>query len=213
MKLRSFLSTTPAGHILLDTGFEPDDRRVPRVQFAAVDIGAVEISEPLITQQPMPQDLPEGQTFMLSVAAMNQNSSTPLKFQWRKDGMPISAATTDTFSKSDAKVTDSGSYDVLVINDGGSLPSATALVTVTALVTGDAGSPSGGDSATGGNSASGGSSASGGAVSAGGSGSANSGGCGCRVSGGSGSRTNALALGLLLTAFFWRSRRSRQRGT
>jgi Right handed beta helix region len=113
------------------TGVETlDQRGMPRVQFAAVDIGAIEVSEPAISTQPMPQDLTEGDALMLAVAATNPNSAVPLTFQWRKDGAPIAGATGATWTKPDARLADSGMYDVVVTNEGGGLPSAAVMVSV-----------------------------------------------------------------------------------
>jgi hypothetical protein len=121
-----------------------DQRGKPRVQFGTVDIGAVEVTEPMIMTQPAAQSLAEGDSFSLSVAAMNQNSATPLAFQWRKDGAPIAGATAATFAKPGASVEDSGLYDVLVSNDGGGIASARVAVTVMPAIRGD-GSPMGDD--------------------------------------------------------------------
>lgn len=115
------------------TGLEATDQRgAPRVQFAAVDLGAIEVSEPVVVTQPMAQTtVAEGDMFTLSVAAMNQNSTTPLTYQWRKGGTAITGATSATYTNPAAAVADMGSYDVLVINEGGGLPSVAAAVTVT----------------------------------------------------------------------------------
>lgn len=130
-----------------------DQRGKPRVQFKSVDIGAVEVTEPTIVTQPIlkkpagylaDDPLIEGDEFTLTVAAMNQNSTTLLKFQWRKDGVAIAGATGDTWTKSDVTTDDAGMYDVLVINDGGSLPSMAVAVTVMATVKGDGSSGDGG---------------------------------------------------------------------
>jgi hypothetical protein len=108
-----------------------DQRGLPRVQFAAVDIGALEVTEPMVSTQPVAQTVAEGEMLTLSVAAMNQNSTTPLTYQWRKDGTPVVGATSATYTNPAAMVEDSGMYDVLVINDGGGIPSAAVAVTVT----------------------------------------------------------------------------------
>lgn len=133
---------------------ETDQRGFPRVQFGAPDIGALEVTEPVITVQPLAKDVIVGETLTLSVAAQNQNSTTPLRFQWRKAGVPISGATSATYSKS-AKLEDAGMYDVFVLNDGGIITSMAVMVTVTTRDTGGMageGSDSGGCcSATGGN--------------------------------------------------------------
>lgn len=134
------LAGSPALNAGDGTGLEANDQRgVARVQFAAVDIGAVEVSEPTVSTQPAPQSVAEGAMFTLSVAAMNQNSTTPLKYQWRKDGAAITGATSATYTNPAAAVEDSGMYDVLVINDGGGLPSMAVAVTVTPAPKGSSG--------------------------------------------------------------------------
>lgn len=122
------------------TGLDANDQRgLARVQFAVVDLGAVEVSEPMVATQPIPQTVGEGDAFMLSVGAMNQNSTSPLKYQWRKDGVAIAGGTSATFTNPAAAVADAGMYDVLVINDGGGLPSMAVAVTVTPAAKRDGG--------------------------------------------------------------------------
>jgi len=106
-----------------------DQRGERRTQFAGVDIGALEVTEPVITQQPTAQGVTAGHALTLVVVAANQNSATPLGYQWRKDGVAIAGATSATFAKV-AAVGDAGSYDVLVQNDGGGLASDAVAVTV-----------------------------------------------------------------------------------
>jgi hypothetical protein len=131
-RTHALLAGSPALNAGDAVGLESlDQRGMPRVQFATVDIGAFETTEPTISMQPARQALAEGDTLMLTVAAMNQNSAAPLGFQWRKDGAPIAGATGATFTKPSAAIEDSGMYDVLVTNEGGSLPSAAVEVSVT----------------------------------------------------------------------------------
>jgi predicted outer membrane repeat protein len=136
-----------AGSLALNAGdnvaVDPVDQRGKvRIQFSVVDIGAVEAVEPVITTQPTtPEALLEGGMFTLTVVAMNQDSSAPLGFQWRKGGAPIAGATSATYTKTDAVPDDSGSYDVMVSNDGGSLRSKVVMVTVTATVKPDGAPP------------------------------------------------------------------------
>jgi hypothetical protein len=134
------LVTSPAvnagGSLALDT---VDQRGFPRVQFAAADIGAVEVTEPAISQQPVALAIAVGVPLTLSVIAQDPASATPLRFQWRKAGDPIAGATASTYTKAAAQADDSGSYDVLVINDGGSIASAAVVVTVGEGGGGDAG--------------------------------------------------------------------------
>ena len=134
----ALLAGSPAVNAGDGTGLETlDQRGKPRIQFAAVDIGAFEVTEPLISLQPVPQALVAGNAFTLTVGSMNQNSATPLKFQWRKDDAPITDATSNMFTKPDAQVEDSGMYDVLVINGGGSLASVKIAVNVAPALKGD----------------------------------------------------------------------------
>jgi hypothetical protein len=115
-----------------------DQRGKPRVQFGAADIGAVEVTEPVIMTQPVGQSVNEGEPFTLSVVAMNQNSATALTYQWRKNGVNVAGAIGSTFTKDPAVVDDAGMYDVLVINDGGGLASTQVSVAVAAVIHPDA---------------------------------------------------------------------------
>jgi MYXO-CTERM domain-containing protein len=139
------LAKSPALNAGDGTGLEANDQRgAARIQFAVVDIGAIEVSEPMVSTQPAAQTVAEGNMFTLSVAAMNQNSTTPLTYQWRKDGAAIAGATSATFTNPAAAVADAGMYDVMVINDGGGLPSMAVAVTVTPAPKGDDPSDGGG---------------------------------------------------------------------
>jgi MYXO-CTERM domain-containing protein len=146
----ALMARSPALNAGDGLGLETSDQRGKmRVQFLVVDIGAVEVSEPVLSTQPVaPQAVAEGDPFTLSVAAMNQNSTTPLTYQWRKDGTAVMGATSATYTNPAAAVADAGMYDVLVINDGGGLPSAAVAVTVTPAVKGDV--TTGGDGGSGG---------------------------------------------------------------
>lgn len=140
-RTHALLAGSPALNAGDGTGLENTDQRgLPRIQFKVVDIGAVEASEPMVVTQPMPQTVAEGEMFTLSVAAMNQNSTTPLKYQWRKDQAAIAGATSATYTNPAAAVEDAGMYDVLVINDGGELASTAVAVAVTPAPKKDAGS-------------------------------------------------------------------------
>jgi MYXO-CTERM domain-containing protein len=138
-RTHALLATSPAinagGGVALAA---KDQRGLPRVQFAAADIGAVEVAEPVIAMQPVPQQVAVGKQLTLSVMAQDPDGTTPLRFQWRKDGAPITGATSDTFTRSAAQTDDTGSYDVLLTNDGGSIASTPVMVTV-AEVTGSGG--------------------------------------------------------------------------
>jgi hypothetical protein len=71
-----------------------------------------------------------GDAFTLSVDA----GGTPaLSYQWRKDGIEISDATSSVFTKTNIDSPDNGAYDVVVTNSYGSTKSQPAAVSITAL--------------------------------------------------------------------------------
>ncbi len=89
---------------------------------------------PVITQQPSPTVIgSSGGVVILTVAATGDGA---LSYQWRKGGVALSdsatlsGSNTATLTLSNATEADSGSYDVLVSNPGGSLPSSTAVITI-----------------------------------------------------------------------------------
>jgi predicted outer membrane repeat protein len=134
-KTHALMFGSPAANAGDSASLESSDQRgKPRVQFGAADIGALEVTEPMIGTQPVGQSVNEGDAFTLTVVATNQNSTTALAYQWRKDGEDIVGATSSTFTRTHAVVDDAGMYDVLVINDGGGLASAKVAVTVAAVI-------------------------------------------------------------------------------
>jgi len=87
-----------------------------------------------ITLNPATQTIPVGQPVTFTAAA---SGSSPITFAWRRNGIPvvnggsISGATTDTLTINPVAVANAGSYDVLVSNGCGSVPSTSATLTVT----------------------------------------------------------------------------------
>lgn len=87
---------------------------------------------PTITTQPSaPAAISFNGFFSLSVQA---GGSSPFTYQWRKDGTPISGATSSNYSVSTATPAHSGSYTVVVSNRAGSVTSVAVTVTVAAPV-------------------------------------------------------------------------------
>jgi hypothetical protein len=80
-----------------------------------------------ITTQPASLTVGLNGLAVLTVAA---TGTTPITYQWRKDGVPISGATRSTLSITSAKATDDATYDVLVTNPVGTVTSAPAVLTV-----------------------------------------------------------------------------------
>ena len=82
---------------------------------------------PTITVQPLPLTVTERFPASLSVTV---TSSTPLSYQWSKDGVKIANATNSTFSLPTAALTDTGVYEVVVWNDAVLLTSQAVQLTV-----------------------------------------------------------------------------------
>ncbi len=93
---------------------------------SAVVTSPVVVTKPAITKQPLGGTLTSSGSFSLSVTA---SGSSPLKYQWRKDGTNIGGATTASFIAKAA-----GSYSVVVSNSAGSVTSAGAVVTAPVVV-------------------------------------------------------------------------------
>jgi trimeric autotransporter adhesin len=82
-----------------------------------------------ITTQPVPQTVCALATTTMSVSAAG---SGVLSYQWRKNGVNISGATTATYSIVNTAVTDSGHYDVVITGACGSVTSNSIVLTVNA---------------------------------------------------------------------------------
>ena len=82
---------------------------------------------PTITVEPISQTLAETQSVTFSVTAMGAG---PFGYQWRKDGVTVSGATSPTLTLSNLGLTDAGNYDVVVSNHIGSTTSTTATLVV-----------------------------------------------------------------------------------
>jgi hypothetical protein len=82
---------------------------------------------PIITQQPLSQDTIAYDTVAFSVAA---TSATPLTYQWRFNGSPISGATGPTLTLAAPSPAQAGDYDVVVINSADAVGSAVATLTL-----------------------------------------------------------------------------------
>jgi len=82
---------------------------------------------PVITQQPQPVTITNGQNAVLTVAA---DGTAPLQYQWRRNGVPVPGATGTTFTINAAQPFQAGIYDVVVANLVGSALSAPAALTV-----------------------------------------------------------------------------------
>ena len=82
---------------------------------------------PSISSQPTPQTVNAGDPVTFTVTA---TGDPVLAYQWRKNGNPISGATSASYQIAAAASTDAGSYDVIITNSAGSATSNAAALTV-----------------------------------------------------------------------------------
>lgn len=80
-----------------------------------------------LTAQPASIAVNAGQGATFSVAAFG---SSPLAYQWRKDGTAITGATTNTFTLAAVQPADAGAYTVVVSNAAASVTSSAATLAV-----------------------------------------------------------------------------------
>ncbi|MBE7501478.1 MAG: immunoglobulin domain-containing protein [Verrucomicrobiales bacterium] len=83
---------------------------------------------PLISFQPIGQEVTTGDTSRLEVGALG---TRPLVYQWSKDGVNLPNATNATLVLTNIRLTEAGDYTVVVRNAFGAATSAAARVTVT----------------------------------------------------------------------------------
>ncbi len=91
--------------------------------------GGATPTPPAITAEPPDRAIGVGTGTTMTVVA-NANNSGTLRYQWKKGGSDIVGATLATLSFSDAALTASGLYQVIVSNDAGPTPSREARLTV-----------------------------------------------------------------------------------
>lgn len=58
----------------------------------------------------------------------------PLSYQWRFNGTNISGATTNSYTRANVQISDSGGYTVVISNSEGSVTSAPAVLTINSLI-------------------------------------------------------------------------------
>lgn len=88
---------------------------------------------PTITTQPVNQAVAVGQTATFSVVA---SGSTPLYYQWQENGNDIPSAISSSYTTPPTVSTDNNStFDVIVSNAAGSVPSNVVTLTVNAPIT------------------------------------------------------------------------------
>lgn len=81
-----------------------------------------------IVTQPQSQTVVQGQTALLSVVP---TGTTPLHYQWSRNGVALSGATTSTLGLTNVQALQAGDYTVALQNSWGAVTSSVATVTVT----------------------------------------------------------------------------------
>ena len=90
-----------------------------------------EAVKPSITGQPYAKPVTAGQTATFTVEA---TGTSPLRYQWKKNGTDIADATTSTYTTPATSLADSGTeYSVVVSNDVGIATSSVGILTVTSV--------------------------------------------------------------------------------
>jgi len=92
----------------------------------------VPATAPSIQVAPVSQTVLAGTSVTFSVTA---SGTTPLLYQWLKDGVALAGANASTLVLNAAQPADAGRYAVTVSNTGGSVTSAAAVLTVTVPAT------------------------------------------------------------------------------
>jgi glucose/arabinose dehydrogenase len=121
-------ATGVAGPVDLKVG--PDGALYYLARNAAVvgRIGYDTAQPPSINLQPAGHTVAVGQSVTFKVGA---TGSSPLAFQWRRNGTPIAGATAASYTRSNVQLLDDGAgFDVVVTNAFGRATSATARLTV-----------------------------------------------------------------------------------
>jgi|GEM_PF-412606 len=82
---------------------------------------------PIIVNQPVNKTIFAGDPVSFSVSA---SGVAPFTYQWKKNGVAISGATTNTYSINVAAITDAGNYTATVANAFGNVTSSVAVLTI-----------------------------------------------------------------------------------
>ncbi|HMG93787.1 MAG TPA: PQQ-dependent sugar dehydrogenase, partial [Chryseolinea sp.] len=123
----SFATAISGDGLAITTGIDGNLYYLSRTNGAVYKIVYNNTTAPFITNQPITLTVAEGQSATLSVTALG---STPLSYQWKKNGTDIPGAINSTLTFASSGLGDNGSYSVVVSNSTGSATSTTATLTV-----------------------------------------------------------------------------------
>jgi glucose/arabinose dehydrogenase len=122
-----FATGLPGQSLALDVGTDGNLYFLSRTNGRLYKIVYNNSQTPVITDQPDNLTLSAGQTATFSVSA---SGATPMNFQWRKNGVNISGATSSTYSITNVQTSHAGNYSVTVSNSFGQVTSNNAALTV-----------------------------------------------------------------------------------
>lgn len=125
----SFATTIPGNGLALETGTDGNLYFLSRSTSSLYKIIYNETTVPYITNHPADASIAEGQSVTFTVSSLG---TTPFSYQWQKDGIDLTGATTAMFTISDAASDDSGNYRVVVSNTAGNATSDAASLSVIA---------------------------------------------------------------------------------
>ena len=111
--------------------FPPGDQSVRQHETSnsvALTVQALVPLVPMITGQPQAATITAGSGFTLAVCTAS--STSPLSYQWYRNGTAIAGATGSIYAVTSATGADAGSYAVMVSNSFGSVTSASATIAV-----------------------------------------------------------------------------------
>ena len=100
---------------------------IPWSEVQSAGVTVQQVQPPAITVHPVSQTVCAGSSVTFTVSA---TGTAPLSYQWRKNGVNISGATSASYTITSAATGDAGSYTCVVSNSGGSATSNAATLTV-----------------------------------------------------------------------------------
>jgi glucose/arabinose dehydrogenase len=124
----NFASSIAGSPVGMATGPDGNLYFLSRANSAVYKITFTGSTAPIITTQPQSISVAEGSPASFTVTA---SGSQPLSYQWRKNTINISGATSSTYTIPSVTTSDAGNYSVIVNNSAGSATSNDAVLTVT----------------------------------------------------------------------------------
>lgn len=132
--LRNFVQTNPSYSPLADgqrvllwikANLQPVNRNSLINAFKAIKLmdEIVPVIPPTITEQPADQSVEAGEAVVLTVSV---SGTTPMTYQWLRDGQPILGGTKGTYITPATEFNDGAQFTCVISNEAGSVESASA---------------------------------------------------------------------------------------